>query len=109
MKLCIYTQIFAYLCIFGCASVQISDNTVFADKGNLGSLEIHTMVDGVKAIDKASWDAMRFGMLCVSPETFAEWKKDIEVLCSYSGRCSYDHMNSFFKRVDDAGLVKSTR
>lgn len=98
---------FAYLCA-SCTRVQINDSTWYADKGPFGATQIHTLSSGLVSLSKADWDQKRLGMVCTDVQTFADIKKDIETLCSYT-TCDYQMINSFFDRVGSAGLAQSIK
>lgn len=79
------------LILSGCATVKISDSEWCGDLGESGAACFHTFKTELDHdLDKAAWDVARFGQLCTPADTFADWKADIEKLCSVSGRCTYD-------------------
>ena len=82
------------------AKVEVRDQAWFVDKGELGALELHTMVDTKQKITKADWDNMRFGMLCTTPQTFGEIKKTIEKLCSYYKYCEYPDIKNLLHTIE---------
>lgn len=75
--------------------VEVKDQLVYVDKGPLGAVRLHTMNNLQLQIDKETWDSLddvpnsRFGMICTSPDFFAESQATIQKLCSFYGYCSY--------------------
>lgn len=71
--------------------------------GKDGAQCFHTLKDGLGiSYDKPTWDATREGWLCTPPESFSEWKKDLEELCAQSQKCTFETkqiMEKFFSRV----------
>ena len=85
-----------------CADVQVKDHEFCADMGADGATCAHTLTSATRDIDKANWDQLRFGMICESSDSFADWKAVIEQLCSVSGRCTYEEKQwaqIFFLRI----------
>jgi hypothetical protein len=70
--------------------VQISDSEWCGDAGSLGASCFHTLSDQERDIEKDQWDQERFGMVCTSAETLAEWKAAILKLCKDTKRCDYE-------------------
>lgn len=50
----------------------------------------HFLKEEPRDITKEAWDLERFGMICEKAEVFADWKADIEKLCSNNKKCTYD-------------------
>lgn len=70
--------------------------------------------DGVRRIDKATWDALevgpdhRLGMVCTQAASFADLKKALLKLCDDSKLCTVQDVQaieSFSKRVDEIGAT----
>lgn len=82
------------LLLSGCASVKIKDSAWIGSKGVQGGVEVHTLAN-VPEIDltyiqfQDLWFDLSHPMVATSIETFADWKEDIESLCSKTS-CSYD-------------------
>lgn len=77
------------LALSGCAGVTINDYPIYADKGSLGAAEAHTIDDvPVEQVPKIQWDDMRFGMLCMGADAWADYKKDVEKVCATSHLCT---------------------
>lgn len=70
-------------------AVTIQNERWWGDLGPSGAVWFDTLDNQTGTVDKASWDALRIGMACTTTDTFAEIKKEIEQLCSASGRCDY--------------------
>lgn len=87
-----------------CGHITIHDHVLVADKGDLGGFLIHTQTSTTKHLDKAVWDDMRVGMLCLSPKDFGEDKGNLEKLCSFdNGACTVDQTEQaevFFGRLN---------
>ena len=58
--------------------------------GSAGATCFKTLSGETRDIEKEQWDQERFGQICSSADTFANWKKAILKLCRLSRRCSYD-------------------
>jgi hypothetical protein len=87
----------------GCARVTIKDSEWCGDLGSQGAACFHTLTSAEEDLPKAIWDIRRFGMVCTVAGTFADWKQDIEDLCSYSHDCDYQQqqeIEAFFKKVE---------
>ena len=93
----LFTMMAIALTLVSCTSVYIKDQAWFVDKGILGAVEIHTLKNGIKEIPRAEWDEQRFGMLCITRDTFAEIKKEYEKLCSRT-KCNYEQQ-MIFERI----------
>ena len=86
-----------------CAKVEIHDSEWCGDLGDEGAVCYHTLTPETREIPKADWDVERFGQLCTSAQSFAEWKETIAKLCSASKRCSYEQKEmifQFFRNLD---------
>lgn len=86
-----------------CGSVVIRDSIWCGDMGAQGAICVHTMTSGEYNLDKATWDQTRYGQICTVPGTFADWKSDIEKLCSETGNCDYEsktQADHFFSRIE---------
>lgn len=86
-----------------CAQVQINNAEVCGDLGDLGAACFNTMNTTAREIDKPAWDKERYGELCMTVQTFADFKSEIEQLCSLSGKCTDSQkkmVSEFFDRVD---------
>jgi len=108
-----FLLLFLALVLNGCTNVTIKDETFCGDKGALGATCVHTLVSDTQSVPKLDWDAMRYGMICESSQTFADLKSDIEQLCQTSHACTYDvqqKMNAFFSKMDSINVnpVKPT-
>lgn len=89
----------------GCAQVTIKDQKWYADAGKHGALELHTLNNQQRWIDKITWDALRMGMVCTTTDNFADNKGNIEKLCSFSSDCTYETqqaIKAFFVKLKKA-------
>jgi hypothetical protein len=89
------------LLLSGCIEVTIQDHTIYVDMGSLGAHSRTTLSNQSQDISKSQWDDMRIGMLCMTPDTYADWKEVIEKLCSKSNTCKYQ-ITPTVKAVDTA-------
>lgn len=90
------------LVISGCGSVLIRDAEWCGDMGTMGAACFHTLTDETRDIEKAAWDAERFGMVCTNSDNFAAVKAVIEKLCYQTKSCTYaekEQIKKFFERV----------
>jgi hypothetical protein len=70
--------------------------------GSEGASCFHHLSDQERDLSKTQWDRLRFGQVCTSSRTFAEWKAAIEKLCSQSGRCTYEverEVENFYNKI----------
>lgn len=94
----------APLLLSACAQVKIKDEELCADFGDDGASCVHTMNDQKRDIAKGDWDIERFGEICVQSQAIADWKAELEELCSISNRCTYDQKEAirlFFVRLNE--------
>jgi len=57
--------------------------------GDLGASCSHTLSDQKRDIPKAEWDQERFGQLCATPDSFANWKASLIKLCKETKLCTF--------------------
>lgn len=81
---------FAFLT--SCAEVKIHDGEWCGDIGASGASCFHTISTSARDLTKEQWDLERFGWLCTSPQSFAEWKTALLKLCDYSDICTYEEI-----------------
>lgn len=72
-----------------CSQVPIKDELVCADMGSQGATCDYMLHAAPSDIPKSQWDDKRFGQFCISSDAFADFKSEIEKLCSLSGKCTY--------------------
>lgn len=89
-----------FLCalLVSCGRVKIKDKEVCGDLGTDGADCFHTLKDTQRYIPKLEWDELRFGWLCMSPESFAQMKTEILQLCETSGKCNYEKVEKLLTR-----------
>lgn len=81
-----------------CARVAIKDAEWCADQGDFGAQCFNTISDKERYIEKEAWDEIRFGMLCTSSDSFANWKAAIKKLCSVNKNlCTYEEVETLEK------------
>lgn len=93
----------ALLLLNACAQVEIKDTELCGDFGPEGASCFHLMTPAKRRIDKPVWDVERVGQLCITAQGFADFKQEIEQLCSLSDKCTYENKKliaDFFHRVD---------
>lgn len=74
-------------------AVSIKNERWFGDVGPSGAVWFETLTDEQGSISKAEWDQMRIGMACISTDTLAQIKSEIEKLCSATP-CEYEKVQS---------------
>jgi acyl-CoA synthetase (NDP forming) len=87
----------ALLLVSGCAQVQIQDETVYGLKGpGYGAVLAHTLSSPVTDLTETQWEQTQVNImnsgkavLCMSSDSFADWKSAIEILCSQGNYCTY--------------------
>jgi hypothetical protein len=93
----------AALLLSGCSQVEIKNQRWYGDLGPKGAVYFETLTTATGTVDKASWDTMRVGMACITTDTLAEVKKEIEELCSATP-CDYEKVSQalgkFQARID---------
>ena len=91
-----------------CSQVQIKDEVFYATKGVMGATAIHTLAPGQQNIKFQDWLTLlrTKPLVCSSIDTFGDFKKAIEQLCSVCNCCNYDSkqsMENFFSKLQKAG------
>jgi len=97
------------LALASCNKIKIQDSQWCGDIGSQGAVCFNTLSSGEKDIPKAVWDVQRFGMVCTSSATFADWKATIEKLCSVAKDCDYatvQKLNDFFQKVSSFDKIQ---
>jgi hypothetical protein len=97
--------------LVSCSTVKISDHEWCGDAGPYGASCFHTLSDRKRDIPKETWDIVsvgpdhRFGMICTSAESFANWKEALLKLCTLAKkRCTYiakKKIIEFTDRIDE--------
>lgn len=93
---------FLALILVACSDIPVHDAEFCGDLGDdIGASCFHMLrTDQDRHIAPADWPAMRFGMLCTSPDSFADNKATIQKLC-LKAHCIYlNETDTFFKKVD---------
>jgi hypothetical protein len=88
-----------------CAHVKINDAEWCADLGADGASCFHTLTDESRDLTREQWDQARFGQVCTSSDSFANWKAAILKFCSRTRLCTYQFKKSvedFSERVQEA-------
>lgn len=113
-----FASIFAALIILGtvllglggCAQVQIKDSEWYGSLGILGAAGFHTLTNDTERLNiqqwAVKWDDLQHPLVCTSVDTLADWKGDIEKLCSFnSNECTYQvqqAVNAFYAKISAA-------
>lgn len=71
------------------ARVTITDTEWCADAGLRGAFCFRTLSGAERHIPHDDWVEERFGQICSTAPTFAEWKAAILKLCEDTGRCDF--------------------
>lgn len=93
----------------GCGSVPVRDQEWCGDLGGAGATCFHTLISNTRDMDKATWDALRFGQVCTAASNFADTKAVIEKLCRATKNCVYEKVQAFFQRIEDFNLEAASR
>lgn len=99
------------LLVSGCTQVQIRDETIYALKGpGAGAVSIHTLTPGMVDLSAIEWEQTqvnimnsRKAVMCMSSDSFADWKAAIEKLCSQGNYCTYETnkaVEKFFYKME---------
>lgn len=86
-----------------CAGVTIHDSEWCGDIGSYGASCFHTVTDQRRDLSKEKWDNLRYGQLCTSAESFANWKASLLKLCGKTGMCSFEEkklISEMGERID---------
>ena len=97
------------LSLASCGAVTIEDHSWYGDMGPEGAYMFHTLSDEEGYLDKETWDALRFGMVCTNSDSFANLKAAILKLCHKNRRCVFEakeKIETFFKRVEDFNATR---
>lgn len=68
------------------------------DKGALGAHCNKQNTDEPRNIDKATWDAGRFGMFCASEEDFAANQLFLEQACLKTKGCDIEKLHNLYQK-----------
>lgn len=82
--------ILSILIISSCGHIQIKDAEWCGDLGQEGATCFHTISDANRDLTKAEWDIERFGQVCTTADSFANWKEAILKFCYLTKKCTYD-------------------
>lgn len=92
--------------------VEIKDKLLYVDEGPLGAHRYHTENNLTKNIPFDVWNALdgnpdaRFGMTCMNNATLGQFKKELELVCSFYGNCDHPdvvQVREFLKRAQRKG------
>lgn len=86
-------------------TVHVKDEEFCVDAGPDGATCFHSLSDAQRDVPKASWDIERFGQICETPQTFADWKSVIDSLCQNTGDCTYKQAAQVKKIKTQLGLI----
>lgn len=78
------------LLILSCTTVEIKDHEICGDLGLSGASCFHTLNMDQRDLDYAQWSNERVGQLCMTADSWADFKSDIEKLCSSGRNCTYE-------------------
>lgn len=92
------------LILNGCARVPIKNSEWCADAGIDGAYCFKTLSDDARILTKEEWDEIRFGQICGSPQTFANFKKALLKLCRISKACDYETVSTIQAFGRGAGI-----
>lgn len=89
--------------LLNCGMVTIRNNKFYADAGPIGAYWFMSISSDNGQITKLEWDEARMGMVCETPQVFADLKADLETLCQNNqNQCSYEDVsaaNTFYNRI----------
>ena len=71
-------------------TIPLKDSKFYADAGPDGAYWFMSLSKGQGHLSQADWDKARFGMICETPEVFANLKEVIETLCANTNECTYE-------------------
>lgn len=84
----------ALFVLTSCAKVHFSNSEICADLGDAGAFCQMTLSDDSRDFTKEEWDEIRFGWLCMAPETWEELKASILKLCKETNVCAYEKVRN---------------
>lgn len=72
--------------------------------GSLGAHCAHYLSPATEDLNQLQWDARRFGMACVDVSALADWKGEVEKLCSqypctYEQEQAVENMQRFYNEL----------
>lgn len=99
--------------LFGCAQIPIPDETIYGVRyppGN-GAVSVHTITGPIVDLSESDWLTMQAtinaeneAVMCMSSASFADFKSEIEQLCSLGNYCTYPETQSvqqFFLKMNN--------
>jgi hypothetical protein len=96
--------LFVITALSACTKVELRDSEWCGDAGEFGAYCFNHLTEKSRELTKEQWDFERFGQVCTTSDTFANWKAVIEKLCAQSKRCKYEEqkmIEDFFSKIDD--------
>jgi hypothetical protein len=91
ISICISVPIIS-IHLSGCAGVTLTDSEWYGSLGAQGAFGSHTLTNQTETLTLQQWSQkwvdLSHPLVCTSVDTLAEWKGDLEKLCTYSNACS---------------------
>jgi hypothetical protein len=94
--------------ICSCGQVTVYDKIVCGDLGEDGAHCNHTLKQEPADYDKATWDSMRIGWMCVDPTGFNDTETALDQLCTTTNRCTYKQRQAIEEvkaRIREIGII----
>ncbi len=95
--------------LLNCTQVPIKDSVFTGSLGVDGGAVFHTLTTDSEVITLQQfakrWNDLSDPLVCTTSSTFADWKADIEKLCSFSNYCTTDMqtaVDTFYSKITAA-------
>lgn len=87
-----------------CGTITIHNAEWCGDRGNEGASCFHTNTEDFRRLNKAEWDAERFGQLCTKSENYADLEAALQKLCEKTNSCNFTEderqkIENFFSKI----------
>lgn len=106
------TILVVLLAMCGCAQVPVNDSIFIGSLGVNGGALFHTLNTDSRVLTLPEfaqrWNDLSDPLVCTNSSTFAEWKSDIEKLCSFENVCTtnmQEAVDTFYAKIKAANAA----
>ena len=104
-----FTVMAGLILLLSCQNVVIKDSEWCGSLGASGAACFHTLTPAYEILDlqqfASRWTDLKNPLVCTDSSTLADWKADIEKLCSYDQNCTPEvqaQVNLFYDKLEAA-------
>lgn len=99
-----------------CSQIKIKDSTWYGSLGTHGAVEFHTLTTEKKEYTlnewAGIWSNVKRPIVCTHSDVLAEWKGNIEKLCSNYNACTYEQkqaIDKIYKNLDELSRERKSK